>query len=481
MKKIVQILIASIVAVIAFASSYAAVHAAQHKPNILMILVDNLGYGELGVYGGGELRGAPTPRIDKLASEGMRLTNFNVEPQCTPSRSALMTGRHPIRSGTTKVVWGMLYGMTQWEKTMPELLSEQGYATGMFGKWHLGDTKGRFPTDQGFDEWYGIANTTDESQYSSQYQYDPQVGLKPFIQEAKRGKEPKTVKPYDLNVRREIDSELTKRTIEFMERQTKAGKPFFAFVPLTQVHLPTIPHPDFVGKTGNGDFADSVVEMDHHVGEMLDTLNKLKIENNTIVIFASDNGPEEVPAYHGTSGYWRGHYFTALEGSLRAPFIIRWPTKVPEGKVTNEIVHVTDLLPTFAKVAGYKLPIDRIIDGVDQSDLFFSKSGLSKREGFPVYNGDDLYAYKWRNWKVHFIQLDSMFGTPKKLNIPHIYNLIKDPKEDFNIAPDSTWILPVVMSRVVNFQKTLIEEPPIKLGTPDPYVPSKNTANKRVN
>jgi arylsulfatase A-like enzyme len=167
-----------------------------------MILVDNLGYGELGVYGGGELSGAPTPQIDKLASEGMLLTNCNVEPQCTPSRSALMTGRHPIRSGTTKVVWGVLYGMVGWERTLPELLSEQGYATGMFGKWHIGDTKGRFPTDQKFDEWYGIANTKDESQYSSQYQYDDKVGLKPVIQEAKRGETPKRVKSYDSSFAR---------------------------------------------------------------------------------------------------------------------------------------------------------------------------------------------------------------------------------------------------------------------------------------
>jgi len=266
---------------------------------------------------------------------------------------------------------------------------------------------------------------------------------------------------------------LTRRAIDFMQRQTKAGTPFFAFVPLTQVHLPTIPHPDFIGKTGNGDFADSVVEMDHHVGEMLDTVEKLGISNNTIVIFASDNGPEEVAAYHGTSGYWRGHYFTALEGSLRAPFIIRWPSKVPAGKVTNEMVHITDLLPTFAGIGGYDLPSDRIIDGVNQSDLFFSKNGHSKREGFPVYNGDDFYAYKWRDWKVHFVELNSMFGAPKKLNIPHIYNLIKDPKEDFNIVPESTWILPVVMSRVLDFQKTLITEPIIRLGTPDPYVPLK--------
>jgi len=473
MERPANVFLIAVAAIVLLWGSNSVVWAASGKPNILLIMVDNLGYGELGVYGGGELRGAPTPRIDQFAAEGMRLTNFNVEPQCTPSRSALMTGRHPIRSGTTKVVWGMLYGMTQWEKTIAELMSDAGYVTGMFGKWHLGDTKGRFPTDQGFDEWYGIANTTDESQYSSQFQYDSEVGLKPFIQEAGRGEEPKTVEPYDLTVRRRIDTELTRRANDFMQRQTKLGKPFFAFVPLTQVHLPTIPHPDFAGKTGNGDFADSVVEMDHHVGEMLDTVDKLGISDKTIVIFASDNGPEEVAAYRGTAGYWRGHYFTALEGSLRAPFIIRWPSKVPAGKVTNEMVHITDLLPTFAGIGGYDVPSDRIIDGVDQSDLFFNKNGRSKREGFPVYNGDDLFAYKWRNWKVHFVELNSMFGAPQKLNVPRIYNVMRDPKEVRDIAPESTWTLPVVLSRVVDFQKTLVAEPPIRLGTPDPYIPKK--------
>lgn len=449
------------------------VWAETGKPNIVFVLVDNLGYGELGAYGGGVLRGAPTPRLDKLAAEGLRLTNFNVEPQCTPSRSALMTGRHPIRSGTTKVVWGMLYGMTQWEKTLPELLSEQGYATGMYGKWHLGDTKGRFPTDQGFDEWYGIANTTDEAQYSTQFQYDSEVGLKPFIQEAKRGEDPKTVKPYDLIARRHIDAELTRRAIDFIERQTKADRPFFAFVPLTQVHLPTIPHPDFAGKTGSGDFADSVVEMDHRVGQILDAVDRLGIREKTIVIFGSDNGPEEVAAYHGTSGFWRGHYFTALEGSLRAPFLIRWPGKISAGRVSNEMVHITDLLPTIAKIAGFKVPSDRIIDGVDQTDFLLGETQESNREGFPVYNGDDLFAYKWRDWKVHFIELNSMFGSPRRLNVPHIYNLLKDPKEDFDIAPESTWILPVVMNWVVEFQQSLVAEPPIRLGTPDPYEPMK--------
>ena len=449
---------------------------AAEKPNVVIMLVDNLGWGELGVYGGGVLRGAETPRLDKLASEGMRFLNFNVEPQCTPSRSALMTGRHPIRSGTTKVVWGMLYGMTQWEKTIPELLADEGYATGMFGKWHLGDTQGRFPTDQGFDEWYGIANTTDESMYSSHYQYDADLSTKPFVVEAKWGGVPKQVKEYNLDARRMIDGELTDKTIDFMKRSVKSKKPFFAFVPFTHAHLPTLAHPDFAGKTGNGAYADVLTEIDHRTGQILDAIDDLGIRDNTFVLWLSDNGPEEIEGYQGTAGYWRGHYFTILEGSLRVPAMVRWPGKIPAGQVSNEIVHMVDVLPTVAKITGAKVPTDRIIDGVDQFNFLAGKQKNSNREGFPAFNGDDLFGYKWRNWKMHFVQLDSMFGAPGKLNMPHLYNLIEDPKENYPVDTtdaSASWVFPVVLKKVADFQKTLAVEPIIKLGTPDPYVPGK--------
>lgn len=461
----------------------------EKKPNVIVIMVDNLGWGELGVYGGGELRGAPTPRLDQLASEGLRLLNFNVEPQCTPSRSAFMTGRHPIRSGTTKVVWGMLYGMTSWEKTMPELFSEQGYVTGMFGKWHLGDTPGRFPTDQGFDVWYGIANTTDEAMYSSQFQYDPEVGTTPFIQEvqadettfyhahkvgvspimeSEEGKVPVQVKAYDISARRIIDSELTERAIEFMEKSVDANLPFFAFVPLTQPHMPTLPHPDFDGVTGNGHYADVMTEIDYRTGQLLDAIDELGIRDNTIVIWMSDNGPEFFYPWHGTAGPWKGTYFTIWEGSLRVPFLIRWPGKIEAGRTSNEIVHMTDLLPSLARVAGYEVPKDRIIDGVDQLDFILGNQEQSNREGFIIYNGDEVFGYKWRNWKLHLIELEKMDGHPERLNVPKIYNLITDPKEEYNVGPDATWVLPVLLKKIVNFKKTFAKEPPIPLGTPDP-------------
>jgi len=463
---------AALVLFFAFLSSFpVAALSATDKPNVIVMMVDNLGWGELGVYGGGELRGAATPRLDTLAKEGVRLQNFNVEPQCTPTRSAFMTGRRPIRSGTTKVVWGMLYGLTNWEITIAELMSEAGYATGMFGKWHIGDIPGRFPTDQGFDEWYGVANTTDESEYSSQYQYDETAGTNPVIAEAAKGEVPRDIKPYDIQARREIDADLNKRAIDFMTRNVKEKKPFFAFIPYTQPHLPTLPHPDFDGKTGNGHYADVLAEIDFRAGEILDAVDNLKIRDNTVVIWLSDNGPEYFYPWHGTAGPWRGNYFTAWEGSMRAPFLIRWPGNIPAGSVSNEIVHVVDLLPTLGKIAGYKVPDDRIIDGVDQLDFFMGNQDKSNLEGFIIYNNDDIYGYKWRNWKMHLVELENMNSEPRKLNVPRIYNLITDPKEEYQMQEEATWVLPVMFKKIVAFQKTLMEEPPIQLGTPDPYEP----------
>jgi arylsulfatase len=223
-----------------------AAHA-KDKPNIVLVFLDNFGWGEPGFNGGGIVRGAATPRMDTLASEGLRLTNFNVEVQCTPSRSAIMTGRYAIRSGNGTVPLGEgVYGLVQWEVTMAEMLSEAGYATGMFGKWHLGRTEGRFPTDQGFDEWYGIPNSTDESVYSSLDGFAESGVPETYVMEAKKGEIPKKVRPYRLDYRPLIDRDLTDRAINFMKRQAKARKPFFIYLPYTATHFPAL------GKIGEG-------------------------------------------------------------------------------------------------------------------------------------------------------------------------------------------------------------------------------------
>jgi arylsulfatase len=182
------------------------------KPNILFILVDNLGYGELGVYGGGATRGAPTPRIDKLANEGLRLTNMNMEAQCTPSRSAILTGRYAIRSGTHSVPFGgVADGLTQWEVTMAEALSAARYATALYGKWHLGSHDGRLPNDQGFDEWYGIPRTTDEALWPGSPGYSPDIMPPEQLMEGRKGERSRELKAYDLEQRRLIDAH-TSRT-----------------------------------------------------------------------------------------------------------------------------------------------------------------------------------------------------------------------------------------------------------------------------
>jgi len=273
--------------------------AQNDKPNIVLVFMDNFGYGELGSYGGGITRGAPTPLIDKLADEGIRLTNFNVEAQCTPSRSALMTGRYPIRSGNGSIpITTGMYGLTQWEVTMAEMLSDAGYATGMFGKWHLGHTEGRFPTDQGFDEWYGIPNSTDESLWPDQAQFNAVVkeGLSPYavpeyIYNGKKGSVPNKVKIYDSAARPEIDREITDRAKDFIRRQAEVGKPFFAFLPYTQTHMPVVPSKQFEGKSGNGDWGDVLMQIDAYTGELLDTIDELGIADNTIFIFTAGAGP----------------------------------------------------------------------------------------------------------------------------------------------------------------------------------------------
>ena len=256
---------------------------AQDKPNILLVFLDNFGWGEPGFNGGGIIRGAETPRMDRLASEGLRLTNFNVEVQCTPSRSALMTGRYAIRSGNGTVPLGEgVYGLVRWEVTMAEMLADAGYATGMFGKWHLGRTEGRFPTDQGFDEWYGVPNSTDESVYSSLQDFADSGVSETWVMESKKDSAPKQVRPYRLDYRPLIDRDLTDRAIDFMQRQAKADKPFFVYLPYTATHFPTMPHPDFVGKSGNGPWGDLLMQIDSYVGRLLDPIDDLRIAENTM-------------------------------------------------------------------------------------------------------------------------------------------------------------------------------------------------------
>lgn len=442
-------------------------------PNIVLILADNLGWGELGCYNGGLVRGAPTPRIDALAAEGLQFLNFNVESDCVPTRSALMTGRMPIRTGALQSVpAGLPQGLIPWEITLAQLLSARGYATGMYGKWHLGDREGRYPKDRGFDEWYGIPRTSNESMFTSTPGFDPSVVDLPYVMEGKKGEPARKLGVFDLEMRRRIDAELIAHTNDFMRRQVKAKQPFFAYVPITQVHFPTLPHPDFAGKTGAGDFADSMVEMDHRVGQVIDEVEKLGIAENTVFFFGSDNGPEFRKPWRGTAGMWRGTYHTSMEGSLRVPFMVRWPGKITPGRVSNEIVHITDLYTTLARIAGAEVPKDRPVDGIDQLDFFLGKQEKSAREGFVFYIKQELRAAKWRDWKMHMVWEPEPNTGPIHLETPWLFNVTRDPKEETETGTECSWVRGPFRRMIDAFQASLKQHPPIPPGAPDDYVPT---------
>ena len=449
-----------------------APHAdAREQANIVLVLMDNFGYGEIGVYGGGVMRGAPTPRIDSIAAEGLQLTNFNVEAECTPSRSALMTGRYGIRTRQRpdQAPRGVWYGITKWEVTLAELLSGKGYATGIFGKWHLGDTEGRFPTDQGFDEWIGLPRSSDRAFWPDSNSFQPDShpsATFTHVMSSVRGEQPVELEVYDRAKRRLIDREITDQAIDFMTRTVASGKPFFAFLPYTQTHEPVDPHPDFYGSTGNGSFADVLAQTDVYIGELLDTVDALGIRDETIFIFTSDNGREGVPRSFGFTGPWRSGMFSPYEGSLRVPFLIRWPGKIPPGRVSNEMVHQMDVFTTLAGFAGADIPADRVIDGVDQSDFFTGKTDQSARESLVIYIGNTLFGAKWRNWKILLREMDSDSYAIREMAYPSVYNLIVDPKEE---VPELnylnyTWVYFPLYQVIEDHELSLASDP----GTPDP-------------
>jgi arylsulfatase A-like enzyme len=263
--------------------------SAQQRPNVVFILADNVGYGDIGAYGGGELRGAPTPRIDQLAREGLRLTQYLVEPACTPSRAALMTGQYSIRNGLSLIaIEGSPYTLPARAFTMGELFKGTGYATAIFGKWHLGSAPQSLPTAHGFDEFYGIppdiswdaATYVDTMQLTHSGPTDLGLGALlargPQIVEATAGGPLRTVKPFTPEVRANIDDELVEKSVEFMQRQNAAGKPFFLYLPFSMGHAPNLPSSQFKGKSRIGNYGDKVMEGDHHVGQILDRRSTLR-------------------------------------------------------------------------------------------------------------------------------------------------------------------------------------------------------------
>lgn len=445
---------------------------AERPPNVVLMLSDNLGFGEIGVYGGGARRGAPTPRLDQLAGEGLRFTNFNVEVECTPSRSALLTGRMPIRSGTWRAASpGLPGGLAPWEVTLAETLSDAGYETAIFGKWHLGDAPGRYPTDQGFDRWWGFPFSTNVARYTAQPGFDPAVAEVPQLMEGERGEAVREVLPYTLENRPLVDARIAEKSVAYIREHAGQERPFFLFVSWSLVHHPYLPHPDFAGRSGNGPFADVVVEHDHRVSQVLDALEETGISDRTIVVYASDNGPDsaDYPVV-SSSDPFRGYLGSAYEGSIRTPAMVRWPGRIAPGRTTNEIVAMVDLFPTLAKIAGAKIPDDRVIDGRDQTALWLGETDRSAREGVLVFSGRTLLAVKWRFFKVFFTGDDPSPRNRswRRLWAPLIYNVEQDPREEVEITIDNLWLLRPVMRVIYEFLFSVEKEGLIFPGGDEP-------------
>jgi arylsulfatase len=276
-------------------------------------------------------------------------------------------------------------------------------------------------------------------------------------------------------MRRQIDSDLTRMACDFVVKNGKAGKPFFLYLPITQMHYPTLPHRDFAGRTGSGDFADSMVEMDHRVGEVIDTVAKAGLEEDTLFIFASDNGPEFRRPWRGTAGPWSGTYHTAMEGALRVPLIVRWPGRVAPG-VTNEMVHVTDLFTTLLANAGAKVPDDRPIDGLDLTPFLLGKTDKSPREGFVYYIKDQLRAIKWRNWKLHLLWETEPNTGVTHLEVPYLFNVVQDPKEETDVNSTQGWVRGPMRRMQMAFQESLQKHPRVPPGAPDDWVRARPKA-----
>jgi len=447
------------------------------KPNIVYFHVDNLGYGELGCYGGGILRGANTQRIDLFASEGFQLLNYAPEAQCTPSRTALLTGRYAIRTGNhTVALAGAESGIVAWERTLGDIFSEAGYATMCMGKWHVGDCDGRWPTDHGFDEWYGPPHSYDEALWETDPWYVPGRDPVSHMLEGRKGEKVRQAEQLTFDMKRNIDVEYKRRAFRFMEEKSNANRPFFLYFNHSLMHIPVVPRDEYKGKSGNGDWADSLLQLDGDFGELLDQIDALGLRENTIVVFAGDNGNEEMLLNRGTSGFFEGSYFTGMEASLRTPCIARWPGKIAAGKKSNEIVHITDWFTSLLSMAGLQVPNDRVIDGKDQSSFLFGRQEKSNRDGFIYWNGDKMYGVKWHDFKMVLVQQKYFTDPALPFATPHIINLLTDPKErePYNPVYLHSWTFAHFGRLMKEFRESVKREPLIPAGAPLDYVPQQH-------
>ncbi|MEM1297255.1 MAG: sulfatase, partial [Verrucomicrobiota bacterium] len=426
------------------------------KPNFVLIFIDDMGYGDIGPFGSTLNR---TPNLDQMAAEGMKLTSFYAAPVCSASRAQILTGSYAPRVSVPGVFFPAgNKGLNPDEMTAADYLREEGYATMCVGKWHLGDQREFLPTNNGFDGYFGIPYSNDMGRISLEN------GLKvhPLMRDTE------VAELLEDEDQRRVTREYTEEAIRFIEANQK--KPFFLYFPHTAMHVPLYPHPDFAGKSSNGTYGDWVEEVDWSVGQVLSTLKKLNLDEETLVVFTSDNGPwASKGAAGGVSGPLRGSKGGTLEGGVREPTIVRWPGKIEPGTSSDAISGTTDILPTFVSLAGGSLREEIKIDGHDLSPLLLGETKSSPHEAWYYYKGTRLSAVRSGPWKLALGPQSLGMGIkerPDDLLQPglRLYNLDNEIGEITNVAEQH----PDLVSRLQSLAEKMIAD--IGDGKPGPGV-----------
>jgi arylsulfatase A-like enzyme len=439
----------TLLVMLAMSWSVAVANAAERPPNVVIIFTDDQGYADVGVFGA---KGYSTPNLDRMAREGRRFTDFHVaQPVCSASRAALLTGCYPNRLGLHGALGPRSkIGLAEGETTLAELVKQRGYATAMFGKWHLGDAPQFLPVRHGFDEYFGVP-----------YSHD----MWPFHPEAKPGTFPplpliENDRVFKSGLNIEDAAQLTtwyaERAVRFIERSK--DRPFFLYVAPNLPHVPLAVSDKFKGKSGAGLYGDVIMEIDWGVGEILAAVKRHGLDENTLVIFTSDNGPWLSYGNHaGSAGPLREGKGTNFEGGQRVPFIARWPGKIPAGTVCDEPAMTIDVLPTVARLAGATLPSHKI-DGLDIWPLFDGTPGAKNPHDayFFYYNRNDLQAVRSGEWKLTFPhtartmqgQAPGADGKPGKYKPLAVERALYDLKNDIGETKNVLGEHPEIVARL---------------------------------
>ena len=455
----------------------------SNRPNILFFHLDNVSQGDFGCYGGGIAIGAKTPNIDRFAEESKLLTNYNVEAQCTPTRSALMTGRHSVRTGCISVVRGS--GLVTWEKTIANQLKELGYNNAILGKWHAGNEPGRYPTDFGFDYWYGIGGSWDESLWPEDPWFQ-KSGLEPhYVQESTEPRKMEKIEVLDTTVRKNIDLTFLEKGKQWMEDSAAKDEPFFLYFNHSNVHLPTLPRDEYIHSSNGGPVADCIQMIDGDFQQLLDKIDELGIKENTIVVFAADNGRDTTfhdKGNRNAPGNFKGGYFSTGEGNNRTICVTRWPGKIQPGK-SDEMMHVVDWFPTLMNLVDNEegIPTDRVLDGVDQSAFILGEQEESNREYFHMFFDKVHVGLRWRNFKVLTHVIENGTAPIQKLATPHIYNLTVNPDENepYNYSLVHSWMLYDIYGPLTGELMQSLAADSVPAGSPADYDPHAEDSKEK--